>query len=216
MERSIETIWKEGFLRNDALVAPKLNNLYNRKSQHLIDKFKRMFKRNITFVIILAVVHLAICLVVGVPSIGVVLFLLFLPLIIASKSEMKKVELIDRSVSSYEYLKTFDSWLKSSLKRFGKIYQFFYPIYFPSIVLGLFFTNFLKPEGSSLIEKIMSRSSTYMVQGYPVWWILSFITLVVASALVSQKLYKFDLDIVYGRAFKKLEEILADMEELKK
>jgi hypothetical protein len=28
MEKSIETIWKEGFLKNDALIAPKINNLY--------------------------------------------------------------------------------------------------------------------------------------------------------------------------------------------
>jgi hypothetical protein len=31
MEKSIENIWKEGFLKNDALVAPTLNNLYNQK-----------------------------------------------------------------------------------------------------------------------------------------------------------------------------------------
>ena len=44
MEKSIENIWKEGFLKSDALVAPKLNNLYNKKSIHIIDKFKRRFK----------------------------------------------------------------------------------------------------------------------------------------------------------------------------
>ena len=31
MEKSIESIWKQGFLNSDALVAPKLNNLYNQK-----------------------------------------------------------------------------------------------------------------------------------------------------------------------------------------
>jgi len=40
MEKSIETIWKEGFLESDALVAPKLNDLYNQKSIHIVDKFK--------------------------------------------------------------------------------------------------------------------------------------------------------------------------------
>ena len=29
MEKSIETIWKEGFLEKDVLLAPKLNDLYN-------------------------------------------------------------------------------------------------------------------------------------------------------------------------------------------
>ena len=44
MEKSIESIWKEGFLQKNALVVPKLNNLYDKKSIHIIDKFKRMFK----------------------------------------------------------------------------------------------------------------------------------------------------------------------------
>ena len=47
MEKSIETIWKEGFLNQDALIAPKLNNLYNKKSTHIVDKFKRMFRINL-------------------------------------------------------------------------------------------------------------------------------------------------------------------------
>ena len=51
MEKSIENIWKEGFLKSDALVAPKINNLYNQKSIHIIDKFKRMFKINLIAIV---------------------------------------------------------------------------------------------------------------------------------------------------------------------
>lgn len=46
MLKSIEAIWKEGFLKNDALLAPKLNNLYNKKSIDIVDKFKRMYEIN--------------------------------------------------------------------------------------------------------------------------------------------------------------------------
>ena len=53
MEKSIESIWKEGFLEKDAMVAPKINNLYNQKSIHIIDKFKRMFKINLNALVIL-------------------------------------------------------------------------------------------------------------------------------------------------------------------
>ncbi len=42
MDKSIETIWKEGFLRGDALVAPKVNDLYAQKSRHIVDKIQRM------------------------------------------------------------------------------------------------------------------------------------------------------------------------------
>ena len=37
-------VQKEGFLNKDALVAPKLNNLYSPKSIDTVDKFKRMYR----------------------------------------------------------------------------------------------------------------------------------------------------------------------------
>ena len=37
MEKSIEHIWKEGFSENEEMSIPRLQNLYKRKSEHLID-----------------------------------------------------------------------------------------------------------------------------------------------------------------------------------
>ena len=58
MEKSIETIWKKGFLKNDALLAPKLNNLYDQKSIDIVDKFKRMYKINIIALMAFALIIL--------------------------------------------------------------------------------------------------------------------------------------------------------------
>ena len=66
MERSIENIWKEGFLKSDALVAPKINNLYNQKSIHIIDKFKRMFKINLIAIIAFSFIFLIVSFFVGI------------------------------------------------------------------------------------------------------------------------------------------------------
>lgn len=52
MEKSIETIWREGFLKSDALVAPKLNELYNQKSIHIVDKFKSMYRINLIAIVV--------------------------------------------------------------------------------------------------------------------------------------------------------------------
>jgi len=60
MEKSIESIWKEGFLKSDALVAPKVNNLYTQKSIHVIDKFKRMFRINLIAIVVFSFVFLII------------------------------------------------------------------------------------------------------------------------------------------------------------
>jgi hypothetical protein len=47
MEKSIEAIWKEGFLNEKSLVAPKINDLYNQKSKDLVDRMKRMYRNNL-------------------------------------------------------------------------------------------------------------------------------------------------------------------------
>ena len=52
MEKSIESIWKEGFLKSDALVAPKLNDLYNQKSEHVVDKVNRLYTINLIVIIV--------------------------------------------------------------------------------------------------------------------------------------------------------------------
>jgi hypothetical protein len=36
MRKTIEAAWREGFLTQGALVAPKVNDLYTRKSIHIV------------------------------------------------------------------------------------------------------------------------------------------------------------------------------------
>ena len=60
MNNSIEKIWKEGFLSNDALIAPKINDLYNQKSKNIVDKFEVVFKWNLIGIIIYAALVLVV------------------------------------------------------------------------------------------------------------------------------------------------------------
>jgi len=55
MENSIETIWKEGFLHEKSLVVPRVNDLYNRKSIHLVDRLKRRLRLNLIMILVLAI-----------------------------------------------------------------------------------------------------------------------------------------------------------------
>jgi hypothetical protein len=44
MKKTIEATWREGFLTPDALVAPKVNDPYTRKSTHIVDRIQRLLK----------------------------------------------------------------------------------------------------------------------------------------------------------------------------
>jgi len=87
MEKSIETIWKEGFLKSDALVAPKLNNLYNQKSKHTIDKLMRMGAMNLVAIMIGAFSILVGSIFAGAAYAGAAMFLLLTWVDIYGKSK---------------------------------------------------------------------------------------------------------------------------------
>ncbi len=77
MEKSIEIIWKEGFLKKDALIAPKINDLYNQKSIDIVDKFRRMYRINIIGIVLFAVIILPMNIAVKIPYMGIPMFFLF-------------------------------------------------------------------------------------------------------------------------------------------
>jgi len=213
MEKSIETIWKEGFLKANAVVAPRLNDLYNQKSGHLVDKAMRMFRLNGIYIIGLAAFLLFISILSGVPVAGIVMVVLFLPHIIYGQRQLKAVKSIDKGVSSYQYLKSFDAWLKAAIAGYTKIYRFFYPLFILTLFFGYWFASPTQPITRKLTEKF--PNAFYLVNGVPVYWLIAAVVLAILAAIFAGKIYQWDMNTIYGRVFKKLDEILADMEELR-
>ncbi len=78
MDKSIETIWKEGFLKNDALIAPKLNDIYNQKSLDIVEQFKRMYKLNQIGILVFAIIIIPISYIAKMLYMGIPVALLFI------------------------------------------------------------------------------------------------------------------------------------------
>lgn len=212
MEKSIESIWKEGFLKSDALVAPKLNDLYNQKSKNIVDKLVRIFKINLWGILALAVVFWLFAYFGGVPIIGTLFFILFLVLIAFGKLEMNKMGELDKNVSSYEYLKSVDNWLKVVMAGYIKIYRFIYPAFFILTIVGVWFSNW----GIIISEKLLNKyPDLQLLFGMPVY-LLGFIAFMsILLSIFTGPIYRLDMATAYGRVFGKLAEMLADMEELR-
>jgi len=218
MEKSIEDIWKEGFLKGDALIAPKINNLYNKKSIDIIDKFKRMFKINLIATVVFAFVFLIVSFFNGIPLTGAIFFVTLIVLVIINKRLLDGLEKIDKGVSSYEYLKAFNNWIKKQVAINKRMSTFLYPIFFMSIVIGFWFND---AEGIPLGERLVGEvlygfPDIYLIQGIPLIVIIVILLIVGLLAFFGGRIYLWDLNIIYGRVLKKLEELMADIEELKK
>ena len=210
MEKSIESIWKEGFLQKNALVVPKLNNLYDKKSIHIIDKFKRMFKINLNALVVFSFVLLPVSFFVKIPVMGVLMFILFNVLVFVNKRLFKGLNKIDTNVSSYQYLKSFDVWMQEQITVNMKMSRYIYPYIFIAMVSGFWFSN----DFNNSLNKILGDSQPDMIYGIPVYWILSMLLIIILIAIFGERIYKWDLNLVYGGVLKKLAELISDMEDL--
>jgi hypothetical protein len=217
MEKSIETIWKEGFLESDALVAPKINDLYNQKSIHIIDKFKRMFRINLIAIVAFSFTFLVVSFFVGIPITGIIFFVTLSILVFINKKLLNDLEKMDLGVSSYQYLKVFNQWINKQVAINKKISKFLYPIIFISMILGLWYKDAEgMPMGERLVGEILyGFPDTYLIFGIPLIGIVIVVLILGLLFLFGGRIYKWDLNIIYGSVFKKLEELMTDIESLR-
>lgn len=212
MEKSIETIWKEGFLKNDALVIPKLNNLYKQKSKHILDKIKRMIQINLVAIVVGSTLFLVFSFFTGIPVLGIGYFLICNVIVFINRNLMRSLIEIDKNVNSYQYLKAFDGWLKGQLSLNRRMARLYFPLFFLTIVLGIWFSDY----GHAAFKFILSRpNGIFLVNGIPVFWMLAVIVISCILGFFGGRIYNWDVQIIYGRVFKKLDELIDDIEELR-
>lgn len=217
MEKSIENIWKEGFLKSDALVVPKINNLYSQKSIHIIDKFKRMFKINLIAIVVFSFAFLVVSYFIGIPITGIIFFVMLWVLVYFNKKLLNDLEQIDLGDSSYQYLKAFNQWKNKQISINKKFSRFLYPMIFISLILGFWFKDAEgMPLGERLVDEILiGFPDTYLVYGIPLIGVVIVLLILVLLAYFGGRIYKWDLNIVYGRIFRKLDELMTDIESLR-
>jgi hypothetical protein len=217
MEKSIENIWNQGFLDEGALVVPKINKLYEVKSINTIDKFQSIYRKNYWFLwLLLAVNFIGGSLMVNV-YLGLYMAVLFIPMLVLSKKQIKRMDSIDANESSYHYLESFNDWLQKMIDDFRWVYQFFYPLYFIGMVwfLGMMDTG-EDGEYIPMANRILESDQVYKIEGIPVIWVGSILLLTAVIAYFSRKIYMFDIRLVYGRLMDRLANMLKEMDELRR
>jgi hypothetical protein len=71
--------------------------------------------------------------------------------------------------------------------------------------------------GAELIQLLVETFPTeVIILGQPYYILLALVLGTLIFARYAKKLYQWDLNMVYGRQFKKLDELIADMEKLRK
>ncbi len=212
MKKSIEEIWKEGFLNEKSLVAPKLNDLYNQKSKHVVDKVKRMFRVNLIFIVSMSIVFSIMYYFLDAIWQGVAISVLLLLTAWYSERQKRSIKTLDHGATSLDYLKSLDRSLKDTFSKNEKILRFSYPLYF-MIAMSTMWSAWNKgPITSKMYQKY---PDVIFIGSVPlfVWIIAGVATLLILY--FSGRIYRWDVRLMYGRVFDKLEETIAEMEKLK-
>jgi hypothetical protein len=217
MERSIETIWKEGFLKTDALVVPRLNNLYNQKSIDIVDKFKRMYKMNIIGLIAFTAFFLPTSFLVGLPYMGMSLSVVFLGTAFWGSKFKRNLDSINKNTDSYQYLSSFNDWTKEMVAFNAKTSRFSFSYIFLSMLNGFWFGSIGGDiPGQNLVNELLRRyPDMIMVLGVPLFGLLGVLLIITLTTVFGPRLGKLDLDTVYGPILKRLDRLIAEMEELR-
>ena len=201
MEKSNEQIWNNGFLRDDKLLAPKINNLYNKKSQLLIEKLKYTYTVDNKSILPLAVLFFAISVFFEHYLLGIYLIILMLTLFFMNRKKLSDLEKISILGSNYEYLLEYRKMLESMNSFYTKLLALGVPI---AGMIGyyLYFRNTPMFEDFLLLD---------------LWFKLSIILgVAILLSSIGVGAYKITSYIIYGKFLKKINEIIADMQELRK
>ena len=210
MEKSIETIWKEGFLNRDALIAPKVNDIYNMKSIHIIDKFQKLFLINIWGIIIGSSLLFIASYFAGALLAGSIVLIMMFWVAYTAYQELKALEKIDRGQSSYTFLKSFKDWISKSIDRYGKMYRVVYPVLILVFYFGIWFSDMFAGK-----REMVAANSNDLVFGLHIYTTIIIIIAAVLMSIFSKAIHSKDVKTIYGGILRKLDLALAEMEELR-
>ena len=211
MKKSIESTWKDGFLKEETLVAPKVNDLYNRKSNDIIDRFQRVFRIHTIAMIGFSLFVLVFYFFEGLPFVGLSSSVLLIILMVDGRKQLTALKNIDKNQNSYQYLRAFDTGLKTIVSDGARIGRVLYPGMF-LFVMGNFL--FLSPKTDETLVNIMNDPDTYLYHGVPILWVIGVAIITSLLSYFGKRIYVWDFKLVYGRVMKKLNRTLEDMEEL--
>jgi hypothetical protein len=213
MRKTIEATWREGFLHPDALVAPKVNDLYTRKSTHIVDRIQRMQRINEIAILIGAPIAWVFLSAVGIPYTGAIMCATWVGLIVVRR-QFPYITKFDApvSVDSYQYLKAFQRWLKTRLAWGRRVQRHLYAVAFLALAIGIG----ASAAGQELIRTIVeSVPDVRLVNGVPLVLIVVVVAMTLVVDLFGGVIFDFDVSTVYRNVFRKLDQMVAEMEELR-
>lgn len=201
MERSIENIWKTGFESENELLAPKVAKLYRKKSKLVIERLKRSFKIDNAGLPIVGVLILAKTYYDGNVWLGVYFLVLSLALFFINRRQYGKLQRVQLTDDLYHYLIS----CRATLRKMIRFYTRLVAIGVPLVAIpAIYFFQDQKQPG--VWQDVINISP---------WLAVTVLVLfVIILSALGICVYYLSTGLIYGRLLKKLDEMIADLEQL--
>lgn len=201
MEKSIENIWKEGFKAEENLSAPRISNLYKRKSKLIIQQINRKTKKDNLSLIPVALIIFGILVFFDEIIIGIYAVVLILTLFFVNKKMLRNLDKFDIKTNTYDYLITYRDQIKIIIKNSTWIAG----LGFPLAIIPAYWMFF---DGTKIMTNF--KELTLGVE------VLIIVGLALIFSLFGILGYRLSTRMVYGGLLERLESTIEDMEELMK
>ena len=202
MDKSIEEVWSKGFEDEKYLIPPVIEDLYTKKSILTVDKLKSVSKKDNWSIIPLSIITLIFFVIESKLLFGFYISALMLSLFFLNRKKLKFLNTINTSQSCYEYLSKLQEMIKNNVRFTTRLLGIGLP-FFGYVGLCIFIfesnmENFIFDTYSS--KQLLIKSIIILVS-------LSFI------GIISFRLSNY---LVYGRLIKKIDEMIDELNQLKK
>lgn len=201
MEKSIKTIWKEGFEAETKLTAPAIANLYDKKSKLITEKINKRTEKDNLSLLPVALIISVILVFMGERFLAIYSAVLILALFFVNKKMLKDLKSVNIQDNTYHYLINY----KKQVKKIIKSSTLIVGLGFPLVAIPAFWMFFQDTKVMVKLQQMEVISATILVAGLALFF---------AAAAISG--YRLSIKIVYGSLLSKLENTLEDMNELMK
>jgi hypothetical protein len=202
MDKYIEEIWSEGFQDEKYLIPPVINDLYNKKSILTVDKLQSVSKKDNWSIIPLSIITLIFFIIKSKLLFGLYISALMLSLFFLNRKKLKFLYTINTSQSCFQYLGKLQEMIKNNVKSTTRLLGFGLPFFG---YLGLCIFIFESNMENFILETYSSKQ--LLIKSIIILMSLSVI------GIISFRLTNY---LVYGRLIKKIDEMIDELNLLKK
>ena len=202
MDKSIEEIWSEGFQDEKYLIPPVINDLYTKKSILTVDKLKSVSKKDNWSIIPLSIIILIFFIIKSKLLFGLYITTLMLSLFFLNRKKLKFLQTINTSQSCFQYLGKVQEMIKNNVKSTTRL-----------LGIGLPFFGYV----GLCIFIFESNMENFILETYSLKQLLiKSIILLISLSVIGIISFRLTNYLVYGRLIKKIDEMINELDLLKK